>query len=273
MNLTAMSACNKIKTDDGQVKIMSTNLRCSTSFDKGNRAWRYRKKLIAKIIRQTKPTIIGMQEVTPQQYEDCKALLKNYQSEIVYRDDSDRTEGCPIFYRTDLYTLIDKGAFWLSETPEVMSRDWESAYYRICSYVVLRDNLTCKEFSVFNTHLDNISETANINGMNVIINKIHSIGDYPTIIMGDFNTTENSQTYLNVTETFLDVKYQVENEYRNCATYHNWGQDLNSPAIDYFMITKTGFTVDGYEVITNTYNGDYPSDHFPIVTTLTLADN
>ncbi len=279
MSLITLSACDKIIVVDadaelnvGQIKIMSMNLRSSNLFDKGELAWNYRKKLVAQNIQQAKPTIIGMQEVKPEQYRYCKKILQNYDSKIVYRDNTNNSEGCPIFYYKDLYTLIDKGTFWLSETPESMSKSWDSAYYRICSYVVLRDNNTNKEFAVFNTHLDNESETARVNGMNVILNKIHSIGDYPTIIMGDFNATEKSQTYLNATETLLDVKYQVENEFRNCATYHNWGQELDRTAIDYFMITKTDFTVDSYEVITTTYDGNYASDHFPIVTTLTLAD-
>ncbi len=273
---STLSACDKIIIADelnaGQVKIMSTNIRCITSSDKGDWAWNSRKELVAENIRQAKPTIIGMQEVTPLQYEYCKKLLKNYQSEITYRDNSEQSEGCPIFYYKDLYTLVNKGTFWLSETPAIMSKDWESAYYRICSYVVLRDNRTNKEFAVFNTHLDNISETARINGLNVILNKINSIGDYPTVLMGDFNATEDSQTYLTATEALLDIKYQVENDYVNCATYHNWGQELNRSAIDYFMITKTGVSVDSYEVITTTYNGKYVSDHFPIVTMLTIID-
>ncbi len=280
VSLNTLSACDKAIVVDvdaelnvGQIKIMSMNLRSNSSLDKGKKSWNFRKKLVAKNIQQAKPTIIGMQEVTPLQYKYCKKILKNYQSEIIYRDNSNQSEGCPIFYYKELYTLIDKGTFWLSETPDVMSKDWESACYRICSYVVLRDNKTGKGFSVFNTHLDNISETACVNGMNVILNKIHSISDYPTIIMGDFNVTEKSQTYLNATKTLLDVKYQVDNEYGNGATYHNWGQELNRTAIDYLMITKTGFTVDSYEVITTTYDGNYASDHFPILTMLTLANS
>lgn len=268
MSLSAFSACDEL--DAGQIKVMSANIRCINSDDTGNRAWEHRKTLVAKNIQQIKPTIIGMQEVTPQQYEDCKIILKNYQSEITYRDNEEQTEGCPIFYSKKLYTLLDKGTFWLSETPNVMSKSWDAAYNRICSYVVLRDNNTGKEFAVFNTHLDHKSETARINSIGVILDKIQSIGDYPTVIMGDFNATENSQTYINATETFWDVKYQVENNFKNSATYHNWGQQLDNKPIDYFFITQSGFTVNSYEVVTTTYDGDYASDHFPIVTLLTL---
>ena len=275
MSLTAFTACDSLvvecdELDAGQIKVMSANIRCINSEDTSNKAWKYRKTLVAKNTQQIKPTIIGMQEVTPEQYEYCKKFLKNYKSEITYRDNSKQSEGCPIFYFKDFYTLISKGTFWLSETPDVISKSWDSAYYRICTYVVLRDNSTGKEFAVFNTHLDNVSETARVNSMNLIADKVRLLGNYPTIVMGDFNATESSQTYLTATETFWDVRYQVKNDYTNCATFHNWGQQLNNKPIDYFFITQTGFTVNSYQVVTTTYNGNYASDHFPIVTTLTL---
>ena len=276
LNLIVLSACNHIiveceELDAGQVKIMSTNLRRISPVDTDNRTWENRKSLVVKIIQQTKPSIIGMQEVTPQQYKYCKKILSNYQSDITYRDNLKQSEGCPIFYHKELYTLINQGTFWLSETPDVMSKDWESEHYRICSYVVLLDNQTHKEFAVLNTHLDNVSATARINSISVILDKIHSLG-YPTVIMGDFNATENSKAYKIATEALLDVKYQVENDYVQTATYNNWGQEHNNRTIDYFLITPIGFTVNSYEVITTTYDGNYASDHFPIVTTLTLAD-
>ena len=269
------SACKQVKCDDlsdGQVRVMSVNLRRITAEDTGSREWKHRKKLVATNFQQVKPSIIGMQEVTPQQYDDCKKILKNYNSVITYRDGSDNSEGCPIFYYKDFYTLLSSGTFWLSETPDVVSKSWGAAYHRICTYVVLRDNRTRKEFAVFNTHLDNVSEQARVNGIGVILDKISSIGNYPAVIMGDFNATEDSQTYLAVTEMFRDVKYQVYNDCVNTATYHNWGQWLDYPPIDFLLVTKTGFEVNSYEVVTATYNGQYPSDHFPIVTVLTLTD-
>ena len=89
----------------------------------------------------------------------CRTL-QGYDSVITFRDESTFSEGCPVFYRTDLYDLIDKGSFWLSETPEKMSKDWDSACYRICSYVILKEKQTGLEFVVFNTHLDHVSEEA-----------------------------------------------------------------------------------------------------------------
>ena len=251
----------EIKSDG--VDVMSCNLRCINPQDTGKKSWFYRANLIVANIQGVAPSIIGFQEATKWQYSYMKDCLKGFDSVIEYRDTAFNSEGCPIFYRTDCYTLVDKGSFWLSETPDEMSKDWDSACYRICSYVILKENKTEKEFVVFNTHLDHVSEEARINGIGVVLEKIKQFGDLPSIIMGDFNCEEGSVTYNRVTENFFDAKYQTENTMKSC-TYQKFGEQLDRECIDYFMISKEGITVDSYEVITTTYDGVYPSDHFPI---------
>lgn len=253
-----------------EVRVMSCNLRCISPTDLGEKSWFYRADLIVKNIENENPGIIGFQEATKWQYGYICDTLDGYDSIITYRDNAFNSEGCPIFYRTDLYTLIDKGSFWLSETPEEMSKDWNSACYRICSYVILKDIASDREFVVFNTHLDHISDEARIKGIGVVLDKIEQFGSLPAMIMGDFNAEENSETYKSATENFLDVKYQTENTMTSC-TYQNWGKALDRDCIDYLMISKTGFTVNSYKVVTDTYDGVYPSDHFPLSVSLTLS--
>jgi endonuclease/exonuclease/phosphatase family metal-dependent hydrolase len=87
--------------------------------------------------------------------------------------------------------------------------------------------------------------------------------------MGDLNAEESSETYVSATNVFDDVKYQTENTMTSC-TYQNWGTALDRNCIDYIMISKGDFEVDLYKVLTDTYDGDYTSDHFPITATLKL---
>jgi len=257
------------KNTDEEITVMSSNLRCINPGDKGKRSWFYRADLIVKNIENNKPSIIGFQEATKWQYNYMKDCLVGFDSVIEFRDEAVNTEGCPVFYRTDMYKLVDKGSFWLSETPEKMSKDWGAACYRICSYVILEELETAKQFVVFNTHLDHVSDEARIKGIGVVLDKIAQFGSLPSIIMGDFNTEEGTVTYENVTKDFLDAKYQTENSMQGC-TYQAFGEQLDNENIDYFMISKTGITVNEYKVVTDTYDGVYPSDHFPIVMKFTL---
>ncbi len=254
-----------------EVKVMSCNVRCFNPLDRGKRSWFYRADLIMRGIKNAAPGVIGFQEVTKPQYNYLTYSLPEYDSVITYRDKTPNSEGCPVFYRTDLYNLVDKGTFWLSETPETMSKGWGAACYRVCSYTILEIKETGKQFVVFNTHLDHVSEEARINGIGVVLEKIKAFGSLPSVIMGDFNAYEDSVTYSRVTENFLDAKYQTENPPVGC-TYQNWGAALDTGCIDYFMISKTGMDVKSYKVITDTYDGVYSSDHFPIYTELTVTE-
>lgn len=253
-----------------EIRVMSCNLRCITPLDPGKKSWFYRADLIVNNIEKENPGIIGFQEATKLQYKYMCDTLTGYDSVIEFRDKSIISEGCPIFYRTDLYELIDKGSFWLSETPDVMSKDWDAACYRICSYVILKEKASGKEFVVFNTHLDHVSDEARINGIAVVLDKIEQFGSLPSMIMGDFNAAEGSQTYESATESFLDAKYQTENTMESC-TYEGYGTSLGGKAIDHLMISKTGLEVKSYKVVTDIYDGVYPSDHFQLSVVLTLS--
>ena len=259
-----------ISRDDGEViTMMSYNLRCLTPLDLGKKSWFYRAELIVEDLRNEHPGIIGFQEATSWQYDYLVQTLTGYDSVITYRDDSIIAEGCPIFYDTSRYTLVDKGSFWLSETPEVMSKDWGAAHYRLCSYVILTDKTCGKDFVVFNTHLDHVSDEARIKGIGVVLDKIAAFGGLPAVITGDFNAEEGSETYISVTEHFLDARYSAK-ETMESHTYQNWGNMDAACRIDYFMLSKEGFAVHSYQALTEPYDGIYSSDHSPIVLKVSL---
>lgn len=252
-----------------EMTIMSTNVRYIAYDDFFKRAWFYRADLIAEDIDSVKPDIIGFQEATPVHYSYLKKIMVGYDNEMAYRDEFVLSEGCPIFWRTDRFEKIDSGSFWLSETPEVMSKDWGSEHYRICVYVILRDLNTGKEFAVFNTHLDHTSDEARINGIQVVLDKISEFGDLPAYLMGDLNAKENSKTIQSTKESFDDAM-RISPVTEETPTYHNWGNAENAKRIDYIMISKGDATVSEYHVVDNCHEGLYSSDHASIYIKTTL---
>ena len=258
-----------VSANTNEIRIMNYNVRCLSPLDLGKKNWFYRADLLIDSIEAAAPNIIGFQEVTSWQYDYLVETMPGFDSIITYREETINAEGCPIFYSTALYTLIDKGSFWLSETPDVMSKDWGAAHYRICSYVILKDKATEKEFVVFNTHLDHVSDEARIKGIQVVLDKIKEFGGLPAVLMGDLNAEESSETYQSATEAFLDAKYETENTMKSC-TYQNWGEALDRECIDYVMISPESFEVLSYEVIQAVYDGVYTSDHFPLFVRLKL---
>ena len=249
--------------DDGTITIMSTNVRCFSPTDLFKKSWFYRAHLIIEDVNAVKPDIIGFQEVTPLHYDYLVNSMPDYLNEISYRDDFILSEGCPIFYRADKYERVDSGSFWLSETPEVMSKSWGAAHYRICTYVILREKTTDKEFVVFNTHLDHVSDEARIEGIKVVLNKISEFGNIPAFLMGDLNANPDSETIAS-TKAFFDDAHDIAAIADEGATYHKWGEQLNRERIDYIMISKGISEVSEYRIVDNCHDGVYSSDHASI---------
>ena len=251
-----------------KLKIISYNVLC---YGRDGFFWTGRKDMVTGILNREHPDSFGLQESHYDWMKTVCAAMPDYAYVGAGRDDGKKDgEFSPVFYLKDKFELLDSGTFWLSETPDEMSKDWGAACYRICSYAILRDKATLKEFVVFNTHLDHVSDEARINGIGVVLDKISEFGEKPAILMGDLNAEESSETYKSATQSFLDVKYETQNTMTSC-TYQNWGKSLNRNCIDYVLISKTGFTVNSYKVARDTYDGVYPSDHFPLSVSLLLS--
>lgn len=259
----ASEMCN----DRNSFTVVSYNIRCKTFMDMGEKHWFYRADLVVDNLRDMQPDLIGFQEVTSEQYQYLNENLKKYAGVIEYRDNSLWSEGCPIFYNTNRYDFIMSNTFWLSETPEEMSKDWGSSNYRICTCVILYDKFSEREIAVFNTHLDHKSEEARENGIKVILEKISELEDVPIILLGDFNANELSSTYQLASEILKDTKYLALETEKNIS-YNAWGEEKNSSLIDYIFITNDSFLVDRYYV--KDVGQIYPSDHFPICVKLTF---
>ena len=247
-----------------ELTVMSTNVRCYAPDDLFQRSWFYRSKLIATDIAKVAPDVIGFQEVQGVHYSYLKDVMPEYNSIVAYRDNSIIREGCAIFYRADRFEEIDSGYFWLSETPDVMSKDWGSAHYRICVYVCLKDRNTGKEFIVFNTHLDHKSEEARIKGIEVVLDKIAALGGRPAFLVGDMNALENSKTIQSTKQSFDDAKKIAATSDGNKYTYNCWGTPDGKTLIDYIFVSKGKATVSEYRVVDNNHNGVYSSDHSSI---------
>ena len=261
----------KTEAADGEITIMSANVRCYAPDDLFKKSWFYRADLLIEDVNSVKPDIIGFQEVSILHYGYLQKAMPDYDSELMYRDNWILSEGCPIFYRTDKYEKIDSGSFWLSETPEVMSKDWGAAHYRIATYIILKDKISGREFVVFNTHLDHVSEEARINGIQVVLDKIEEFGGLPAFLMGDLNAYPDEETILFTHESFDDAHVIAEKR-DDGATFHKWGtkSDGNDKRIDYIMISKGDATVSEYRIVNNKHGDAYSSDHYSVYIKVTL---
>jgi len=137
------------------ISVLSQNLRCCDDPDGNSVAERAPR--FEKLMRQYAPDLVGTQETSPKWYEQlCATYADEYGLCGCSRDGKDALTGerGTILYRKDRFEMLDGGDFWLSNTPDEHSRIEGSYCYRICTWAILRDRKTGREFCFANTHLD-----------------------------------------------------------------------------------------------------------------------
>lgn len=239
-----------------------------------------------QVVKDYAPDILGTQELLYFQLDDFSgatldAGLTDYDYYGIGREDGvQQGEFAAIFYLRDRFTQLDSGTFWLSETPEVVGSKYPGAgSIRIASWVVLEDHASGQELFVLNTHFDNSSSAARSYAAGLIRDRLPSLaGDLPTLVMGDMNTTETSSV-LSTLRGVGDPDFpELEDAYRvvhpvkqsNEATFHNFTGSTGGSRID-FILNSDDFTPQDASIIRTSYDGKYPSDHYPVTADFTLA--
>ncbi len=235
-----------------------------------------RAKLFAQQINNKLPDVLGVQEINSNWVEKMEKYLPQYGYYGVIRGGDSKEEQSEmngIFYLKDKFELVDCNTFWISDTPEVESKYKDAGCYRICSYVILKNKATGKIFAHFNTHFDNTSEAAQELGGKLVGEKSKEItskyGDIPIVITGDFNQYSDAPGCLALEEKGYKNANKIVENGDNIVTYNGWTDETVGRPIDYIFVND-GFSVDSYEVVTDTGAKTNVSDHYMIEANLEI---
>ncbi|MBR4868275.1 MAG: hypothetical protein IKU10_03880, partial [Clostridia bacterium] len=131
------------------VPLMSFNIRQSEGGDSGMNHWNNRKEAVYDYLNNSGAHVMCLQEVKSSQAKEITAALaSNYTAVYYERDESANPEGLMNIYDNTLYDLVEQQIFWLSETPDQMSKGFGANYYRICVVTVLKHKQTGKTLNV-----------------------------------------------------------------------------------------------------------------------------
>lgn len=253
--------------------VMTYNIRYDNQWDTVN-SWEQRKAGVFKIIEESHVDIFGVQEALQHQIEDLQSAFPGYEYLGVGRDDG-KTKGeySAIFFNSKRFELLEGNTFWLSKTPEKPSVGWDAAMERICTYALFKDLSTNNKFWVFNSHFDHMGKKARKNSAKLILKQIEelTIENAPIILMGDFNTESHEKPYRLLQDEMSDWFYCASNiQNSRLGTFNGFEKQFEPKRIDY-IYTKNICAKDYRQCFDTLPNGNYPSDHFPVLLDIFLS--
>ena len=284
------------------IGVLSYNVRYANRDDHHD-AWHDRRDAVGRLVRFHRPGIAAFQEPVPEQRRDLRERLPGYEFVGRGRDPGGEGEGCPIAVRSDRFEIVEDDTFWLSETPETPSTDWNAAHPRIATWARVRERGDgSAELLVVNTHFDHVSADARRESARLLRTRLRELarrptGDknhaetIPTVLVGDFNCTPGSDPHRillgddsgtagdDPDENSDDAAGDGRLSLRDAATVADlrhgpatsltdFARLIDGRRIDHAFVSPE-VEVDAFATLTDRDDrGRYPSDHLPILTRL-----
>ncbi len=248
-------------------RIGSWNVRCVEKSDSlAGDAWSKRVPEISKIIHFIDFDVVGIQEADSLQTADLSRFLNEFS---FYSPDSE--SGNPIFFKKDVFDVLDSGFFWISETEGIRSRGWDARDYRTCVWLKLARKDSKKTFYFFNTHWDHKGAEARYQSALQLLKKIpEMVGDEPWFYVGDLNSQRHQKPLKTIEKSgfaffamdFAKYVYAPEGSFN-----HYKPEKIGKHTIDH-VIYNGSMSILRYGVLNATYwDGEemrVPSDHHPL---------
>lgn len=279
-----------------KLRVASYNLRYDNPADSLDN-WKFRKGVVGGLIKFHDFDIFGSQEGLHHQLEDLLQELPDYAYIGVGRDDGkEKGEYAAIFYKEEMFDVLEKGNFWLSQDPSHPNKGWDAVLPRICTWGKFRDKTSGYIFYFYNVHFDHVGKVARKESAKLILQRIqNTTGKVPMILTGDFNVDQHSDSYqiLNNSSELTDTYDEALFKYGAEGTFNSFKIDTRSESrIDHifvsddFKVLKHGILTDTYqtsltdlqelantgaypkEIILYQNQARLPSDHYPVLTIL-----
>ena len=300
-----------------ELTVWSFNVACQKNDDNSSWSsdnyWSRRKAGVYAFFNAQNPDIIGTQEC---EYRQRVNILDNtsgyaaYGLGTEYGKESSGSEGYlwnkkdyntdssnAIFYKTDKFSVLDRGTFWLSNNPSSMGSDDGHN----CAWIKFRWNENGYVFYFFNTHFTahytDEAYAARKAEARILYDQIAAINteDLPVIITGDFNATASEVYSEEKGDTRWSNYYWARNQDGKTSktsyptSYNNFtttcsgfptiyssgtctGGNSNLDSIIYknfYNNSKHGLKAGSFGTDFQAYAGiTYISDHWPITATL-----
>ncbi|CAL6109749.1 endonuclease/exonuclease/phosphatase_family protein [Hexamita inflata] len=270
-----------------QVKCMSFNLLNGQRHTDPSYNWENREKAVIQVIRTHDPDILGTQEAYHWQLDYIRWNLPQYKQygssrNGFYNEKAD--EFCAVLYKKDKFRVVQGETFFLSETPELVSKSWGSVFNRIATAVKFEILASGKQFWFFSTQLDFSSDEAvRCNQTQVLLERMQKLNaeGLPVVLSGDFHSPSFGPAHQKLTqEGHLRDAASKAREVGKMTESSVRGSDMQARKNRLYeglfgkkthqdwIFTDKDTEVLTFAVCTDKYDGVYPALHYPIVSDL-----
>lgn len=255
------------------LKIASYNIQYDNIKDTVN-TWAKRLPGVVSVFNKYQFDVVGAQEPYLAQLNDLMPKIPDYAYigiNILGGTDILKRHYTPILYKKDKFDVLDWGTFWFSETPDVPGKGWDAHSARICTWAKFKEKKSGKAFFFFNIHFDHKGIIARRESPKLLLAKIKEIAaGYPVFTMGDFNTNQHTENYKTMNESgVVKDSYHIAKKMlnREIPTFNGYRAELKgSNRIDHIYVSlNPEIKIKSYRILTDSYKGIYPSDHFPVL--------
>ena len=254
------------------MKLVTFNIRCDYGQD-GNNSFCFRKPGILAAFGRERADVYCFQEVLPHVAAWLKDNLTGYTVVGCGRGPALDDEQETIAFRSDRYNLVQMDTYWLSETPRVPASRYpdQSVCPRTCTEALLAEAETGRAFRVANVHLDHVGVEARRLGLRQVLGHLAQAELFPSapaIVAGDFNAEPDGDEL----KAFDEFPGYVNATDGVGVTFHGYMRAKDPGSIDYIWL-RGGLACDSVEKWTQSENGVYLSDHYPVCAQLRWAED
>lgn len=267
----------------------------------GEPEWETRKAMVVASIRAhvVPNTVVALQEAQKFQIDDILESL-NLLEEPGYQwklygagriDGKSMGEHVPLLVE-DEFDVVYDDTFWLNEKNQRRPLvGWDAKYPRSATFVTLKHKKTGAYFNVFNTHFDHKGLGARVASVQLLMERMEKLNEWPSFLCGDFNARPNEDCYKEIKQKYTDV--------HSITSPYNWyghpdfsvtgftGNYLkDAKRIDYIFAPKSvlkalgklclkkdenlSLQLRGYGMLHSKFGGVYMSDHRPLMADFVL---
>ncbi|MDX9974059.1 MAG: endonuclease/exonuclease/phosphatase family protein [FCB group bacterium] len=245
--------------------------------------WDPRKEAIVKLLRDANPDILGLYEMTPNQYTYVTGQLSEYGHvgavpltpedidaiavtvPVVKAINMTAFTDVILFYRNDAFEKLEDGHWWLSSTPDKVSADFGNALPRLIVWAKLRHKATGRELIAVATHFDNSmpSQTKMAELSHTLMEPLLA-QNLPMLFIGDFNTDQKRGDYTKLTSNGWRDSYTVSPKAGPGGRDDNVTTAINRTRIDHIFYHGDALVPKEWTRLEFPDPAKPLSDHYPV---------